>query len=178
MIRLPVILMLVFLFLSPALGSAQEPPRDNAADTISLAAGSDRIGPDYEVRDVEVLVAESTTSPGGVLHPSVRVANTGSDDIPSYMVTVSAFLGNITLVPVNGAFQSLPAGQETTFSLEYKIPETIDFGGYTFSILIDPDQTHDINISNNMKKAGGMVSITPPDDDSFIGCEACWEGYR
>lgn len=171
-------MLLVFLFLSPALGSVQESPRDNATDTISLAAGFERIGPDYQVRTVEVMVSESTTSPGGVLHPSVRVANTGSDDTPSYMVNVSAFLGNITLVPVKGAFESLPAGEETTLSLEYKIPETINFGGYTFSVLIDPDQTHDINISNNMKKAGGMVSITSPDDDSFIGCEACWEGYR
>ncbi len=171
-------MLLVFLFLSPALGSVQESPRDNATDTISLTAGSEKIGPDYQVRHVEVMVSESTTSPGGVLHPSVRVANTGSDDTPSYMVNVSAFLGNITLVPVKGAFDSLPAGEETTLSLEYKIPETIDFGGYIFSVLIDPDQTHDINISNNMKKAGGMVSITSPDDDSFIGCEACWEGYR
>ncbi|OQA60472.1 MAG: hypothetical protein BWY45_00175 [Euryarchaeota archaeon ADurb.Bin294] len=136
-------------------------------------------GPDYLVRFVDVPVYESTTYRGGVIHPSLGVKNTGMNDTSGDMVNVSGYLGSYLLLPVISTFPALMGGQEQTITLEYKLPDTIEYGGYVFSVMIDPDNlTHDTNTTNNMKKAGGMISITSPDDDSFIGCEACWEGYR
>ena len=136
-------------------------------------------GPDYELLLVDLPVSESTTSPGGVLQPTLVIRNTGSDSQTDSSVNITGYLDNSSLIPVSGKFPGLPAGQEKTISFSYLIPENTEYGRYIFSAVIDPDNlTSDTNISNNALKAGGIVSVTPPDDDAFIGCEACWEGYR
>jgi len=181
MIRSPcfLIFMLFILFFSGYGAADVIKPEDSMTyddPAVSVSAGD---GPDYLVRFVDVPVYESTTFRGGVLHPSLGVKNTGMNDTSGGMVNVSGYLGDFLLLPVISTFPALMAGQEQTITLEYKLPDTIEYGGYVFSVMIDPDNlTHDTNTTNNMKKAGGMISITSPDDDSFIGCEACWEGYR
>lgn len=180
-IRYPVFLMFVGIILVfSGIGAAETmSPEDNTTNNQSLTPPPSGFGPDYQVRFVDMPVYESTTQKGGVLHPSLGVKNAGMNDTPGSMVNVSGYLGTYPLVPVTSTFPALMAGEEKTMTLAYKLPNTIEYGGYVFSVRIDPDNlTHDSNTTNNMKKAGGMVSITSPDDDSFIGCEACWEGYR
>lgn len=179
-IRYPVFLMLVLFLVFSGIGSAEIlSPEDNGAKNQSPVSPSTSFGPDYLVRFVDIPVYESTTQRGGVLHPSLGVKNAGMNDTPGSMVNVSGYLGTFPLLPVTSTFPALMAGEEKTMTLEYKLPDMIEYGGYAFSVMIDPDNLIlDTNASNNMKKAGGMVSITSPDDDSFIGCEACWEGYR
>lgn len=140
------------------------------------AAGS---SPDYRLVSVELPVTESTIFPGGTLHPTIYVTNDGAGSITDKEINVSGFLGNTSLIPVTSTIPSLPAGEDKIVTLAFQIPESFEFGGYALTVILDPEQeTPDTNISNNNGKAGGMVSITPPDDEEFIGCEACWEGYR
>lgn len=179
--RYPVLLMFVgIILIFSGIGAADVLSLDdNATPSQSPVTHSTGFGPDYQVRFVDIPVYESTTQKGGVLHPSLGVKNTGLNDTPGHMVNVSGYLGTFPLDPVTSTFPALMAGEEKTMTLTYKLPNTIEYGGYIFSVMIDPDNlTHDTNTTNNMKKAGGMISITSPDDDSFIGCEACWEGYR
>lgn len=146
----------------------------------SLAENSSHSqGPDYELLLVDLPVSESTTFPGEVLHPTLTIKNTGSDAQADSYVSIAGYLDNSSLILVSGKFPGLPTGEEKIISLSYLIPENTEYGRYTFSAVIDPDDlTSDTNISNNALKAGGIVSVTPPDDDAFIGCEACWEGHR
>ena len=136
-------------------------------------------GPDYELVLVELPVSESQIFPGGLLHPSLIIKNAGSAGLEGGLVNISGYLGNISLIPVSGSIPALKEGEKQMVTLTFQIPDTFDFGGYVFSLMVDPDvQTSDTNVSNNGGKAGGIISITPPDDNEFIGCEACWEGYR
>ena len=78
-----------------------------------------------------------------------------------------------------GKINPLKSGQEEYFPITFQIPGDIEYGKYKFYVVVDPGRnTRDINIKNNRINAGGMVIITTPDDDSFVGCEACWKGYR
>jgi hypothetical protein len=172
------ILIIVLVF--SATGSALETvTEDNATINLSLSAFPSAPGPDYQVRSVKIPSYESPAKKGDVLHPSLLVKNAGYNDTAGNQVNVSAYLGNYPLLPVVSTFPALMAEQERKITLAYKIPDIISYGGYAFSVTIDPDNlTNDTNTSNNMNKAGVIVMITTPDDDSFIGCEACWAGYR
>ncbi len=137
------------------------------------------LAPDYHVLSVEIPVAESTTSPGGILHPSLEIINTGQSDTRTTNVTINGSLNTLPLIPIHNTIMPLASGEAKKTILEYKIPPSIAYGAYTFSITIDPEHaTGDLNPENNTQKAGGILSITPPDDDRFIGCEACWKGYK
>jgi len=174
------IVMLILLLVLHSPGFAQETVTEvNATINQSLSALPSAPGPDYQVRSVKIPSYESPAKKGDVLHPVLLVRNAGYNDTLGSQVNVSAFLGNYPLLPVVSIFPALMAEQEKMITLAYKIPDTISYGGYAFSITIDPGHhINDTNTSNNMKKAGGIVMITTPDDDSFIGCEACWAGYR
>lgn len=181
MVKISVFLVLLVLFLVLSVpGLALETsPEENATENQSVSTLPLISGTDYLVQSVKVPIYESTANKGDILHPSLIVKNTGYNDTTKNHINVSAYLGNYPLLPVTSTFPALMAGQERQVFLAYKIPGTIGYGGYVLSVIVDPDNlTHDTNTSNNMKKAGGIITINSPDDDTFIGCEACWAGYR
>ena len=136
-------------------------------------------GPVLEVLMVELPVMESTTAPGGAIHPVITLANTGEDDPDEKEVEIAGYLMHTQLIPVSAKIPSIKAGQTAKHSLSYRIPDYLEYGVYTLSLMVDPNRLIPTRSGDtNSKKAGGMVSIVSPEDDSFIGCEECWAGYR
>lgn len=137
-------------------------------------------GPDYEISDAVLSMAESMSSPGATIHPVITIKNNGSNSSDTQAINISARFGNGTILsPISAEIPILKAGERKVITLVYSIPQNTEYGGYDLFFEVDPDnKINDINRINNKKKATGTVSILPPDDEEFLGCEACWEGYR
>ena len=136
-------------------------------------------GPDYELVDVVVSMSETTPGPGAVIHPVLTIQNNASNASDNRTINVSAYLRNTTLIPVSAQVPAIQAGDRKVVAVSFLIPDTIEFGGYPLYLELDPDQeTGDIKPDNNRRRAGGILTITIPEEEEFFGCEACWEGYR
>ena len=136
-------------------------------------------GPVFEVLMVDLPVMESTTAPGGTIHPTITLANIGGDDPDENGVEIAGYLKHSQLIPVTAKVPSIKPGETAKRTLSYLIPDSLEFGVYTLSLVVDPNNLISLQSDDTKsKKAGGMVSIVSPDDDSFIGCEECWTGYR
>lgn len=136
-------------------------------------------GPVFEILMVDLPVMESTTAPGGTIHPKITLVNMGEDDPDEKGVEIAGYLKNTQLIPVTAKIPSIKAGDTAKGTLSYLIPDSLEYGVYTLSLVVDPNNLITTQSKDTRsKKAGGMVSIVSPEDDSFIGCKECWAGYR
>jgi|GEM_PF-1599660 len=137
------------------------------------------LDPDYVINRIELPVSEGITSPGKSIHPEILIKNEGKTDPESTGLEINAYLNDTPLTCVSVMINPPAGNEEKSYSLVYQIPEFMEFGRYKLHLVLDPEnRTKDINTSNNLASPGGIISITPPDDDTFIGCEACWKNYR
>jgi hypothetical protein len=135
--------------------------------------------PDYSVSGIVLPVSEGIISPGSSLHPVLTLKNEGASDPGNRDVEIKGYLNDTLLKGVSARIIAPGAGEEMVYTLVYQLPDTIEYGNYRLFLVVEPGiMVKETNTSNNRGKAGGMVSITPPDDNSFIGCEACWEKYK
>jgi hypothetical protein len=160
----------------------QEQNRVNVSlNSSNVLKGNENLkeAPDYTITHIELPVSEGIISPGKSIHPIITIKNEGITDPNGTGMEIGGYLNDTPLTRISVKIEPPGAGEEKSYSLVYQLPDSMELKSYKLSLILDPEKrTMDINSTNNRGTAGGMVSITPPDDDSFIGCEACWKNYK
>ena len=127
--------------------------------------------PQYIIEDIIVSSDYMWVSPGSLIKPEVVVKNQGEDDTSPIPVQVDAYLGERLLTPNEAQISPLMNGEKKTFTLSYSIPSDMDYGTYDLTMVLDPNL---LTGKGDAYSSGGKISLSTPDDDSFIGCAACW----
>lgn len=154
-------------------------PDEEKRSTIQDSDPASSDSPVLEIVSVELPVIESTLSPGGMIHPEITLFNAGEVDLGENGIEIAGYVMNTQLIPLSAKTPMIKAGERAKYPLSYRIPDYLDYGGYTVSLVVDPNYLITTQSKDTRsKKAGGMVSVVSHDDDSFIGCEECWAGYR
>jgi hypothetical protein len=127
--------------------------------------------PLYIIEDIIVSSDYMWVSPGSLIKPEVVVKNQGEDDTSPIPVQVDAYLGDRLLTPQEAQISPLMGGEKKTFTMSYSIPSDLDYGTYDLTMVLDPNL---LTGKGDAYSGGGKISLSTPDDDSFIGCAACW----
>ena len=116
---------------------------------LSVCTNGEDNFPDYNVISLNLPLSEGIISPGGIIHPVVRIRNEGFNDSNQTGIQINGYLNDTPLVFVTGKINPLKSGQEEYFPITFQIPGDIEYGKYKFYVVVDPGRnTRD----NNIKK--------------------------
>lgn len=129
----------------------------------------------YIIEEITIPSNYMWINPGSSIKPEIVIKNTGDDDTTTVPIQVHAYLGESMLIPEEAQISPMAHGERKKFTLSYSIPSNLEYGMYDLTLVVDPNL---LTGKGDGHTGGGKISLSTPDDDSFIGCEACWAKYR